>query len=229
MLPLLVPRYYSISSSPLEEPGRCSITVAVVEGPARSGRGDYRGVCSSYLAGQGEGSSLHALVKETKAAFRLPDDPRVPIIMIGPGTGLAPFRGFLQERAVLKARGQTLGAALLFFGCRHPQQDFLYADELRRFAAEGATDLHVAFSRHDGTRTYVQDLIAKNKDQTWSLVEDGAVIYVCGDGGRMEPDVKRALTDIYAEKSSADAAAAAAWIEKLGTTGRYALDVWATN
>ena len=105
MLSLLAPRYYSISSSPSVDPSRCSVTVAVVEGPASSGRGIYKGICSNYLAGRRAGETIHATVRETKAGFRLPDDPSVPIIMIGPGTGLAPFRGFLQERAALKGQG----------------------------------------------------------------------------------------------------------------------------
>ena len=142
-------------------------------------------------------------VRETKAGFRLPDDPAVPIIMIGPGTGLAPFRGFLQERAARKAKGAALGPAMLFFGCRHPEQDFLYADELKAFAADGITELHIAFSRADGPKTYVQHLIAAQKDRVWSLIEQGAIIYVCGDGGKMEPDVKAALVAIYRERAGA--------------------------
>ncbi|MDQ3011668.1 MAG: cytochrome P450, partial [Acidobacteriota bacterium] len=132
-LPALRPRYYSISSSPLSDPYMCSITVAVVEGAARSGRGTFAGVCTNYLARQEAGGVIYAFVKDTKSAFRLPDDQAVPIVMIGPGTGLAPFRGFLQERAALKAQGRDVGASLLFFGCRHPQQDFIYEDELRQF------------------------------------------------------------------------------------------------
>jgi cytochrome P450/NADPH-cytochrome P450 reductase len=109
MLSLLAPRYYSISSSPSVDPSRCSVTVAVVGGPASSGRGVYKGICSNYLGGRRTGETIHATVRETKAGFRLPDDSTVPIIMIGPGTGLAPFRGFLQERAARKAKGTTLG------------------------------------------------------------------------------------------------------------------------
>ncbi len=109
MLSLLAPRYYSISSSPAGDPARCSITTAVVEAPASSGRGIYRGVCSNYLARRRVGDTIQATVRETKAGFRLPDDASVPIIMIGPGTGLAPFRGFLQERADRKTKGATLG------------------------------------------------------------------------------------------------------------------------
>src|SRR5438105_11758861 len=147
MLSLLAPRYYSISSSPSLEQSRCSVTVGVVEGAASSGRGIYRGVCSNYLASRRAGETVQATVRETKAGFRLPDDPTVPIIMVGPGTGLAPFRGFLQERAAMKARGAELGPAMLLFGCRHPEQDYLYADELKAHASSGITDLYTAFSR----------------------------------------------------------------------------------
>src|SRR6187200_352143 len=160
MLSLLAPRYYSISSSPAGDASRCSVTVGVVEAPASSGRGVYKGVCSNYLSGRRVGDSVHATVRETKAGFRLPDDPGQPVIMIGPGTGLAPFRGFLQERAHRKAQGAKLGPAMLFFGCRHPDQDFLYADELKAFAAAGIAELHTAFSRADGAKTYVQHLVA---------------------------------------------------------------------
>jgi len=227
MLSLLAPRYYSISSSPSGDGARCSVTVGVVEGAAASERGVYRGVCSNYLAGRRSGDTIHATVRETKAGFRLPDDPQVPIIMIGPGTGLAPFRGFLQERAAQKAKGAALGPAILFFGCRHPEQDFLYAGELKAFAADGIAELHTAFSRADGPKTYVQDVIAAQKDKVWSLIEKGAIIYVCGDGGRMEPGVKAALTSIWRERTGADEAAAARWIEDMGTANRYVLDVWA--
>jgi cytochrome P450/NADPH-cytochrome P450 reductase len=227
MLSLLAPRYYSISSSPSGDQARCSVTVGVVEAPASSGRGVYKGVCSNYLAGRRVNDTIHATIRETKAGFRLPDDAAVPVIMIGPGTGLAPFRGFLQERAHRKAQGASLGPAMLFFGCRHPEQDYLYADELKGFAAGGVTELHTAFSRADGPKTYVQHLVAAQKDRVWSLIEQGAIVYVCGDGGKMEPDVKAALVAIYCERSGADAAAGARWIDELGTRNRYVLDVWA--
>jgi cytochrome P450/NADPH-cytochrome P450 reductase len=227
MLSLLAPRYYSISSSPSGDPSRCSVTVGVVEGPASSGRGTYKGICSNYLAGRRAGETIHATVRETKAGFRLPDDASVPIIMVGPGTGLAPFRGFLQERAALKAKGATLGPAMLFFGCRHPDRDYLYADELKAFEASGITELHVAFSRSEGPKTYVQNLVAAERERVWGLIEKGAIIYVCGDGGKMEPDVKAALIAIYRERIGADADAGLRWIDDLGTKNRYVLDVWA--
>src|SRR5580658_3106058 len=227
MLSLLAPRYYSISSSPSVDASRCSITTAVVEGPAASGRGTYKGICSNYLGGRRAGETVYATLRETKAGFRLPDDNAVPIIMIGPGTGLAPFRGFLQERAARKASGATPGPAMLFFGCRHPDQDYLYADELKAFAADGITELHTAFSRGDGPKTYVQNLVAAQQERIWSLIEQGAIIYICGDGSKMEPDVKAALVAIYRERSGADEAAGARWIEELGARNRYVLDVWA--
>jgi cytochrome P450/NADPH-cytochrome P450 reductase len=227
MLSLLAPRYYSISSSPSGDAARCSVTVAVVEAPASSGRGIYKGVCSNYLAGRRGGDIVYATVRETKAGFRLPDNAAQPIIMIGPGTGLAPFRGFLQERADRKAKGASLGPAMLFFGCRHPEQDYLYAEELKAFEADGITELHTAFSRADGPKTYVQHLVAAQKDRVWSLIEQGAIIYVCGDGGKMEPDVKAALVAIYHERSGADENAGQRWIDELGTKNRYVLDVWA--
>lgn len=229
MLSLLAPRYYSISSSPAGDSARCSITVGVVKGAASSGRGIYKGVCSNYLAGRRAGDTIHATVRETKAGFRLPENPTVPIIMIGPGTGLAPFRGFLQERAAQQAKGATLGPAILFFGCRHPDQDYLYADELKAFAAQGVTELYIAFSRAEGTKTYVQSLIASHRDQVWKLLEAGAIVYVCGDGSKMEPDVKAALMGIYREHAGADAEAAQRWIDDLGTRNRYVLDVWASS
>jgi cytochrome P450/NADPH-cytochrome P450 reductase len=227
MLSLLSPRYYSISSSPSVAGPRCSVTVAVVEGASSSGNGSFKGVCSNYLADRRPGETVHAVIRETKAGFRLPDDPSRPIIMIGPGTGLAPFRGFLQEREAQKTAGKTLGPAMLFFGCRHPDQDFIYADELKGFADRGVAELHVAFSRGQGQKTYVQDMIGTQKDRVWQLIEAGAIIFVCGDGGKMEPDVKRRLMDIYREKTNASEEAAARWIDEMGTQNRYVLDVWA--
>ena len=222
MLPPLQPRYYSISSSPLADKGKVAVTVGVVGGPARSGLGDYRGVASNYLAARGPGAAIHAAVRETKAGFRLPADPATPIVMIGPGTGLAPFRGFMRERAAMRAQGAALGPAMLFFGCRRADEDFLYADELKKYAADGLVDLQVAFSRPpEGGRTYVQDRMRREADALRRLIEAGAVIYVCGDGSRMEPDVKRALTDILGQGATGDARVAS-----LAEAGRYVLDVW---
>jgi cytochrome P450/NADPH-cytochrome P450 reductase len=223
MLAPLTPRYYSISSSPAVDAARCSITVGVVAGPARSGLGRFEGVCSSHLARTEVGETVHGVVRETTAeGFRLPDDPKRPLIMIGPGTGLAPFRGFLQERAVQIARGAMPGEAMLFFGCRHPEQDFIYAEELHGWAARGVAQLHTAFSRAGERKVYVQDLVRAQAAQVWRLLGEGAIVYVCGDGSRMEPDVRRALSDIAREHGED-----AGWMDRMIADRRYVLDVWA--
>jgi cytochrome P450 / NADPH-cytochrome P450 reductase len=229
MMPPLAPRYYSISSSPSANASRCSVTVAVVGGSALSGSGEFKGVCSNYLAGRRVGDVVYASVRQTKAGFRLPEDAATPIIMIGPGTGLAPFRGFLQERAAQKAQGRALGPAMLFFGCRRPDHDFIYADELKVFAAAGLVDLFVAFSRAEEGKTYVQDLLAAQADRVSALIEKGAIIYVCGDGAWMEPSVKGALVAIRRARAGLDEAAGARWIDEMGREHRYVLDVWAAS
>jgi cytochrome P450 / NADPH-cytochrome P450 reductase len=135
MTPPLRPPYYSISSSPLINAAICSITVGVLEGAALSGRGKFSGVCSNYLAAQPVDATVYAFVRKPTIPFHPPENPHLPMIMIGPGTGVAPFRGFLLERASLKKQGAPIGESLLFFGCRDPVQDFLYEDEMRAFEA----------------------------------------------------------------------------------------------
>jgi cytochrome P450/NADPH-cytochrome P450 reductase len=230
MLSPLRPRYYSISSSPLQRERTCSITVGVLDAPARSGRGTFQGVCSNYLRHQPDGGVIYAFVKDTKSAFRLPEDPTIPLIMIGPGTGLAPFRGFLQERAALKTRGRSVGPSILFFGCRHPQQDYIYRAELQAFAEQGVTRLYTCFSRLPGEkRTYVQDQILDRRGEVWQMIQDGARIYVCGDASRMAPDVRRAFATVYRDKTGADDQAAERWLDELTRANRYLVDVWAAT
>jgi len=229
MLPAMTPRYYSISSSPLAEPDRCSITVGVVREPAWSGLGTFEGVASTYLERHAGEQMIDAFVKDSKSGFRLPDDPSKPILMIGPGTGLAPFRGFLQEREALKRDGKVLGRAMLFFGCRHPDQDYLYREELERWAADGIVELHVAFSRLGEAKRYVQHDIAEHADDVWSVLDNDGVVYVCGDGSRMEPDVRATLIDLYRRKTGVDEAAANRWLETLTANKRYNLDVWGST
>lgn len=230
LIPFLTPRYYSISSAPDDatdsDAGHCSITVGVTRGPALSGKGEFKGTCSNYLAGLKPGDKFQAVVREPTANFRLPDDPAQPIIMVGPGTGIAPFRGFLQKRDKLQQGGAKLGEAMLFFGCRQPDHDYLYRDELEDYGHRGVASVYTAFSRQEGSRTYVQDLIAHKADKVWSLIEGGARIYICGDGARMEPDVRKALTSIYAEKTGCSQNEAATWIEGMIEQERYLLDVW---
>jgi cytochrome P450/NADPH-cytochrome P450 reductase len=228
MLPLMTPRYYSISSSPVRSPERCSITVGVLRGPAPSGEGEFLGVCSNDLAGRGPGARINAFVKESKSGFALPADAAAPIVMIGPGTGLAPFRGFLQERRALREAGHTLGRALLFFGCRRRDEDFIYRDELETYAADGIVELHVAFSREGPEKRYVQHLIAERADDVFGALDAGATLYVCGDGNAMEPQVRAVLLELYRARSGVDERAAAAWLADLSDRKRYVLDVWAT-
>ncbi|EFL88452.1 bifunctional cytochrome P450/NADPH--P450 reductase [Ahrensia sp. R2A130] len=227
--PNMVPRYYSISSSPKAGSDRCSITVAVVDDVARNGKGRYLGTCSNYLAGLKEGSSFHAATRQPSAGFTLPEDPLRPVIMIGPGTGIAPFRGFLQDRAADMAAGIDLGPAALFFGCRHPDQDFIYRQELEAWSEQGVCDLHTAFSRADKERVYVQDVLRQQRASIWPMIEAGAKIYVCGDGGHMEPDVRRALTRIYMEEKDVSGDEADAWFADMIAKQDYVMDVWVSN
>ncbi|MBU8786931.1 MULTISPECIES: bifunctional cytochrome P450/NADPH--P450 reductase [Bacillus] len=227
LLPSLKPRYYSISSSPREHARNTSITVAVVSGPALSGRGQYRGVASNYLAELAPGDSISCFVREPSSGFRLPDDPETPLIMVGPGTGIAPFRGFLQARRIVKEAGATLGEAHLYFGCRHPEHDFLYRDELEKAEQHGIVQLHTAFSRfEDGPKTYVQDLIKEDAERLIHLLNNGGRLYVCGDGANMAPAVEDALCEAYEHILQASKEEAQSWISKLQEEGRYAKDVW---
>ncbi|MBI1879100.1 MAG: NADPH--cytochrome reductase, partial [Chloroflexi bacterium] len=230
MLAPLRPRYYSISSSPLQYRHICSITVGVVESSARSGHGLHRGICSNYLAGQGKGSAIYAFVRDTESQFRLPKNPRLPLIMIGPGTGLAPFRGFLQERAALKAQGQPVGKSILFFGCRNAHHDFIYRAELEALAEQGVTELVLAFSRVEGQpKTYVQHKLMEHQETVWQMLESGAIIYVCGDASKMAPDVRQAFAAIYREKMGQTEEQAEIWLNDMMASNRYLLDVWASS
>lgn len=226
LLPPLKPRYYSISSSPKAQAGTASITVGVVRSPAHSGRGEYLGVASNYLAGCREGEAVPAFVSAPDSGFQLPDNPETPIIMIGPGTGVAPFRGFLQARSAMKREGRVLGEAHLFYGCRD-ESDYLYREEMEQFEREGLVRLHVAYSRKDGTpKTYVQHLLRQPAGEVLNVLERGGKLYVCGDGSRMAPEAEQTLVQMYREKHGVAEQEAAAWLTKLEAEGRYAKDVW---
>jgi cytochrome P450/NADPH-cytochrome P450 reductase len=226
LLSPLRPRYYSISSSPLQEKDRCSITVSVVKAPAKSGHGEFAGVCSNDLAHKEKGDTIYAFIRDAQAPFRLPEDAHTLLIMVGPGTGLAPYRGFLQERAALKQQGMQVGSSLLFFGCRHPQQDFIYEQELNAFVEQGVTELVTAFSRMDEKKVYVQDKLWEARDAVWQMLQDGAVIYVCGDASKMAPDVRKTFTAIYQEKTGERAEDAEQWLQQMTDAQRYLVDVW---
>ena len=230
MLSPLRPRYFSISSSPLRYQRICTITVGVVDEPARSGRGRFRGVCSNYLASKPKGSNVYAFVRDPGTPFRPPRNPRTPVIMIGAGTGVAPFIGFLQERAWLKGQDYAIGTSLLFFGCRSPDADFYYREELNRYVEAGVVELVCAFSREDPTaKVYVQDRIRERGDRIWALMEDGAVVYVCGDASRIAPGVRSAFSAVFREKTGRSEAQAEEWLGDLAARQRYLTDVWASK
>jgi cytochrome P450/NADPH-cytochrome P450 reductase len=224
LLPSLRPRYYSISSSHHQYPQFCSITVSVLDVPAKSGNGNYKGTCSNFLATTHPGNYIDAFTKEPVSQFRLPADASIPIIMVGPGTGYAPFRGFLQERQWLKDSGNPLGKALLFYGCRHSEQDFIYREELHAFENNGIAQVVTAFSRQDDQpKEYVQHKMWQHKEEVWQMIEEGGIVYICGDGGKMEPDVRNTLEKIYKEKTGDTTNS---WVNTLITQQRYLTDVW---
>jgi cytochrome P450/NADPH-cytochrome P450 reductase len=218
------PRFYSISSSPAVDPSLVTITVGLVDGPSRTGNGRYRGMCSQYLARLSPGDVFYGHVRVPAPPFRLPEDPATPMILIGPGTGFAPLRGFLQERA----RTAGSGPVKLFYGCRHPEHDWLYRSEMEQWAADGVTDLHLAFSAVDGhPHRFVQQALAEQGDAVWELLEQGGHIYLCGDGARMAPAVRDELYAIFRRHTGATAVEAEAWLGSLEAAGRYQQDVFA--
>jgi ferredoxin-NADP reductase len=220
MLPPLRPRYYSISSSPMTDSAVCSITVGVLRGPARSGTGTFTGVGSGHLAALPDEGTVFAFVRSPSIAFRPPENPHTPMIMVGAGTGLAPFRGFLQERAALKGQGVPVERSLLFFGCRDRDADYLYADELREWEAGGVVRLECAFSRTAGTPSrYVQDAMLESADEVWDLLQHDAAVFVCGNAATMAPAVRSALMTIFRDKTTAGEADAAAWLAGLRASG----------
>lgn len=226
-VPILKPRYYSISSSPLVSPSQLSITVAVVEGPARSGHGDYRGVASGYLAGLAEGGEAECFVRPPSIPFFPPADPATPMIMVGAGTGVAPYRGFLQARAAMKARGDRVGPALLFQGCRNAAQDQIYADEFAALERDGVVALEMAYSRPDtGEKCYVQHRLAADRDRLWELIEQGGVVYVCGDAATMAPAVQQAFLAICRDKRGIGDEEAKSWLASMKAGKRYLVDIW---
>jgi len=224
--PRLQVRYYSISSSPLAAPTTPSLTVAVVDGKTGTGR-HHRGVASHWLSRLDVGQKLQAPVFIRHSTFRLPKSASTPIIMIGPGTGLAPFRGFWQERKALKDQGQALGEALLFFGCRNMKCDYIYQEEMAEALAQGViSDLRVAFSRDGPNKTYVQHLLKEQGSAVMRLLNSGAHLYVCGDAKHMARDVNKTLAEILQEEGGLTASETEAMIKSWQDTGRYSRDVW---
>ncbi|PSC71305.1 NADPH-cytochrome P450 reductase isoform A [Micractinium conductrix] len=223
--PHLQPRYYSISSAPQQHPRSVHITCAVVKERMPTGR-EHEGVASSWLAAAKRGHRIPIFLRHS--TFKLPADPAVPVVMVGPGTGLSPFRGFLQHRGELARAGRKLGPAHLFFGCRNRKHDFIYEEELEAAVANGAlSQLHVAFSRDKSQKEYVQHHMEAHAAEIWGLLcESGGYLYVCGDAGNMAKDVHRTLHGIAAQVTGCTDAQAEAAVKKLSDSGRYLKDVW---
>ena len=216
----LSPRLYSIASAPEEVGEEVHITVAVVD-EVHDGKRHW-GAVSSQVQGLEPGARVRAFI-EPKTRFRLPADPSTSIIMIGPGTGVAPFRGFVQARA---AQGAT-GGSWLIFGGRHLDQDFLYQTEwLAALKKRALTRLDVAFSRDTAQKVYVQHRLREHGAELFQWLEAGAHVYVCGDAERMAPDVQAALVEIVATHGGRSTQDAEAYVAGLASARRYLRDVY---
>ncbi|MFF5983220.1 molybdopterin-dependent oxidoreductase [Streptomyces olindensis] len=217
----LQPRLYSISSSPLVDPQLVSLTVSVVRYENLRGRA-RGGVCSPFLAEAEPDTEVPVFVQRSPH-FRPPADASTPMVMVGPGTGVAPFVGFLQERRALGHRAPNW----LFFGEQHRATDFYYEDELTALLDEGTlTRLDTAFSRDQRNKVYVQDRMREHGPELWHWLRDGARFYVCGDASRMAKDVDRALRDIAVAHGGMSEAEAAVYVKQLAADKRYVRDVY---
>jgi sulfite reductase (NADPH) flavoprotein alpha-component len=217
----LQPRLYSISSSPKAHGSRLSLTVDAV----RYAIDDRTrlGVCSTWLGGRIQPGDKVKVYVQRATHFSLPSDPEKPVIMIGPGTGIAPFRAFLHERHAAKAPGRNW----LFFGHQRSACDFFYEDELTAMRAAGLlTRLTLAWSRDGDEKIYVQHRMREVGRDLWAWLNDGAHIYVCGDAVRMAKDVEAALVDIVAQHGGCTATIAKQFVDELKTKGRYQTDVY---
>ncbi|MFJ4855574.1 molybdopterin-dependent oxidoreductase [Streptomyces sp. NPDC088730] len=217
----LQPRLYSISSSPLTDPCQVSLTVSVVRYENARGR-PRNGVCSPFLADAAPGAPVPVSVRRAPY-FRPPAGPGTPLVMVGPGTGVAPFIGFLEERRARRHPGPNW----LFFGEQHRATDFTYERELTDYLADGTlTRLDTAFSRDQRAKVYVQDRMREHGARLWSWLQDGAHFHVCGDAARMAKDVDRALRDIAVAHGGLDQDAAAHYVKQLAAGKRYVRDVY---
>jgi sulfite reductase (NADPH) flavoprotein alpha-component len=220
MLKRLQPRLYSIASSPKAHPGEVHLTVSAVR--YNNARRHRKGVSSTFLADRASETDVPVFVQKS-AHFRPPHSADTPMIMVGPGTGIAPFRGFLHER---RARGDK-GRNWLFFGEQHAATDFYYRDELEAMRDSGVlTRLDLAFSRDQADKIYVQDRMREQGAQLWAWLEDGAHFYVCGDANRMARDVDAALKEVVATHGGMSDEKAAEYVSRLAREKRYARDVY---
>jgi sulfite reductase (NADPH) flavoprotein alpha-component len=217
----LSPRLYSIASSPKAHPSEIHLTVAIVR---RETHGRVRkGICSTFLAERILEKTAVPIFVQSTSHFRLPKNPDVPVIMVGPGTGIAPFRAFLQERVAAGARGRNW----LFFGHQHAATDFFYRDELLAAHQKGIlTRLDTAFSRDQAEKIYVQHRLMENAKEVWSWLNEGAHFYVCGDASRMAKDVDTTLHAIAESAGELSKENAAAFVRDLRNSKRYQRDVY---
>nr|CTP81248.1 BMA-EMB-8 [Brugia malayi] len=223
LLPRLQPRYYSISSSSKYSHDSLAITVIVTKYVISDRL--IKGVCSNFLLQKGEGSKVPIFLR--KSTMRLPHRLKTPVIMIGPGTGFAPFRGFLQERSWQKKQGQDIGPMILYYGCRHPEHDFIYEEELKKFVEDGVlSELHIAFSRLTAKKIYVQDKIWKNREKVWKTIENGGNIFLCGDARNMARDVQNTFIRIFMEIGGKTEIEAQKFQKDLERKRCYQTDVW---
>ncbi|MEC9054702.1 MAG: sulfite reductase [NADPH] flavoprotein alpha-component, partial [Verrucomicrobiota bacterium] len=221
MLRVLPPRLYSIASSPREHEGEVHLTVAAVRYEAHGF--ERKGVASTCLADLVEEGDVVPVFVTPNKRFRLPENEGVPIIMVGPGTGIAPFRAFVEDRATREGSGPSW----LIFGDQHYTYDFLYQLEWQDHLNSGAlTRLDVAFSRDQPEKVYVQDRIREKSGEIWEWLEQGAHFYVCGDASRMGPDVHEALLEVIAEQGGLGSEEAEAYLGELKKSGRYQRDVY---
>ena len=217
----LQPRLYSISSSHNATPGKLSLTVDCVRYVI--GKRKRLGLASTFLAERIQPGDQVKVYVQKAHGFALPQDPKVPIIMIGPGTGVAPFRAFLLDR---RATGST-GRNWLFFGHQRSSCDFFYADELNAMKTAGLlTRLSLAWSRDGDKKFYVQDRMREVGRELWSWLAEGAHLYVCGDAKRMAKDVERALVDIVAQHGARSTDEAVIFVGELKKKGRFQQDVY---
>lgn len=228
LLPAMRVRQYSISSSPHWNPTHCTLTVAIVEGPALSGHGQYHGTASSYLGRLKPGDKVAVAIRSPHNPFHPPASNGTPMVMICAGTGLAPFRGFIQERAERQAKGEEAGTALLFFGCDHPDVDFLYKEQLAEWERAGLVTVLPAFTHQPVEDVkFVQHRLWQERERVKAMLEAGALLFVCGDGRRMAPAVRETLERIHQESTGCSLEEAKAWLEGLEREGRYVADVFA--
>jgi cytochrome P450 / NADPH-cytochrome P450 reductase len=223
----IAPRFYSIASSPMVSPEVADLVVGTMKAPAWSGVGEHQGFASSHMRDLEPGEPVFGFVRSPNPPFAPPADASVPMILIGPGTGFAPFRGFLQERERQQQQGVATGPIHLFYGLKHPDHDWLCRDEMARWEASGLITLHLAQSAvADYPHRYVQHAIGAASDTIWPLIAANAQIYVCGDGRNMAPAVREALIDMAEAKTGQSRDAASDWLESLIDAGRYHQDVY---